>query len=287
MSGDFVYRPKPKLNVETKASSYDLLNGILVACIILFGFLFTILLMIWLTTVFDFSRRAAGPIPIANEPGDSKPEGVADDILEPGVEEFPEVETPQLASALEAVTDAVSSVKASLSKRSGDAAQMGRGGGFGSREGGPGTGGDGVPEYKRWIINYEAGDIGTYRKMLAFFNIDVGIVHKVKNDIWRVRVADGQSIKSDKATEKGLYFTHKKLKMQRWDQEIARQAGVDISNTIPCQFYPEETRQKIRIAEAEALKGTGRNLVDVRNTMFKVEPEGSGYKYQVIDILYR
>ncbi len=55
--------------------------------------------------------------------------------------------------------------------------QMGKGGGFGSREGGPGTGGDGIPEYKRWIINYESENIDTYAKQLSFFNIDVGVIH--------------------------------------------------------------------------------------------------------------
>lgn len=290
MSNEFTFRPKPKLNVETKTSKFDSFNSWLISCILLFGFLFTVLFLIWFTSVFDFSRRAAGPIPIANEPGDTKPEGEADDMLEPGVEEFPEVETPQLANALESVTDAVSSIKASSEKRSGDAAQMGRGGGFGSREGGKGTGGDGVPEYKRWIINYEAEDFATYAKMLNHFNIDIGVIHQAKNDIWRISnvAKGGQAKKSSREAEnKSLYFVHKKIKMQRWDQEMARKAGVDISNTIQCQFYPEETRQKIRIAEANALKGTGKTLTDVRNTMFKVEKGGDGYVFNVIDILYR
>lgn len=290
MSTEFTFRPKPKLNVETKASSFDQLNSALVACIMLFGFLFTVLFLIWLTTVFDFSRRAAGPIPIANEPGDSKPEGVADDVLEPGVEEFPEVEVPQLANALEAVTDAVSSVKASLEKRSGDAAVMGAGRGYGSREGGPGSGGDGIPEYKRWIINYESEDISTYADMLSHFDIDIGVVHQTKDDIWRVKdvAKGGKVVHTNREGEgKSLYFMHKKMKMQRWDQELCRRAGVDLGNTIQCQFYPEPTRQLIRVAEAEALQGTGKTLNQVKNTIFKVEPGGDKYKFTVIDIIYR
>ncbi len=256
----------------------------------LFGFLFSVLFLIWLTTVFDFSRRAAGPVVLANEPGDTKPKGVADDVLEPGVEEFPEVEVPQLANALEAVTDAVSSVRASLEKRSGDAAQMGRGSGYGSREGGTGTGGDGIPEHKRWIINYEAEDITSYAQQLSYFNIDIGVIHQTRNDIWRVNDAGGAAnvIQTDREKEKlTLRFAHKKQRMQRWDEELARRNGVNLSNTITNQFYPEATRQIIRQAEATALQAAGRELRQVRNTIFKVEPGGNGYVFTVVDILYR
>ena len=290
MSTEFTSRPKLNLTVETKTSRYDRLNAVLIACIFLFGFLFAVLFLIWFTSVFDFSRRVAGPLVVANDPGDSKPEGVADDVLEPGVEEFPETEIPQLANALEAVTDAVSSVRASLEKRSGDAAIMGAGRGYGSREGGPGTGGDGIPEYKRWIINYEADDIGVYAKQLSFFGIDIGVIHQTKNDIWRVQDvgSGGSKLKTSREREnKTLRFTHEKMKMKRWDQELCKRAGVDLSNTVQAQFYPEQTRAIIRGVEAAALEGTGRTLNQVKNTILKVVPGGNGYQFVVVDILYR
>ncbi|MFT5301711.1 MAG: hypothetical protein ACI814_002517 [Mariniblastus sp.] len=278
------------LNVQTKASRYDNLNAWLLSSIMLFGFLFSVLFLIWFTSVFDFSRRAAGPILVVSDPGDSKPEGVADDVLEPGVEEFPEVEVPQLANALEAVTDAVSSVRASLEKRSGDALEMGAGRGYGSREGGEGGGGDGIPEYKRWIIHYEADDMRSYAKQLSFFDIDIGVMHQTRPDIWRVHdVGNSPSvIKTDRDREaKTLRFSHSKMKMKRWDQELCKRAGVDLSNTLQAQFYPEATRAKIRIVENAGLEGTGKLLNEVKNTILKVVPEGGGYKFVVLDILYR
>jgi len=290
LSTDFVSPPKPKLTVQTKTSRYDSLNAWLIALILLVGFLFAVLFLIWFTSVFDFSRRVAGPVAVANDPGDSKPEGVADDELEPGVEEFPEVEVPQLANALEAVTDAVSSVRASLEKRSGDAAVMGAGRGYGSREGGPGSGGDGIPEYKRWIINYEADDINEYARQLSFFNIDIAVIHQVKPDIWRINDAGsgGRVIKTNRETEnKTLQFTHEKVSMRRWDAELCKRAGVDLSNTVQAQFYPESTRAIIRLVEAAALEGTGRELRDVKNTILKVVPGGDGYEFTVENILYR
>ena len=290
MSSEFTTLPKLKLNVETKASRYDRLNAVLIACIILFGFLFAVLFLIWLTSIVDFSRRVAGPVVIADEAGDSKPEGVADDILEPGVEEFPETEVPQLANALEAVTDAVSSVRGALEKRSGDAALMGKGRGYGSREGGPGKGGDGIPEYKRWIINYEADDINTYARQLSFFNIDLGVIHQTRNDVWRVHdVGGGASvIKTNRERENDtLRFHHEKIRMRRWDSELCKRSGVDLSNTVQAQFYPEETRAIIRRVEQAALEGTGRTLNQVKNTILKVVPGGDGYEFIVVEILYR
>lgn len=266
----------------------------LLAAIMLFGFLFSVLFLIWLTSIVDFSRRTTGPLVEAvDEPGDEKPKGEEDDVLEPGVEEFPEVETPQLANALEAVTDAVSSVRASLEKRSGSAAQMGRGRGVGSRDGGPGSGGDGVPEYKRWIISYESPDIQTYAEQLSFLKVDIGVVGQTKPEIIRVRdpASAKTLIRSDRKAEnaaKSLYFMHKKERLKRWDRELCQQAGETVDeDELTVQFYPEETRQKIRLAEAEALQGTGKRVQDVKNTFFKVEPDGSGYKFTVTDILYR
>jgi hypothetical protein len=293
MSSDStITKPTPDLRVETKVSSYDLVNGMLLASIIIVGFLVSVLFLIWLTTAFDFSKRRAPVAMEVSQPGDEKPKGVADDVLEPGVEEFPELETPQLANALESVTDAVSSVRAALEKRSGDAAQMGKGSGFGSREGGPGTGGDGIPEYKRWIINYESDNIDAYAQQLSFFNIDVGVIPNTSgdNDIWRIHDVGGAAsvIKTNRDAEnKTLRFSHKKMRMQRWDQILARRQGVEQEDAIIVQFYPEETRQIIRQVELDALQGTGKEVSDIRNTIFKVEREGDGFVFKVVDILYR
>jgi hypothetical protein len=290
MSTDSVRR-KPALNVQTKSSAYDQINAFLISGLVLFGFLFSVLFLIWLTTIVDFSRRTEGPIVTAvDEPGNEKPKGEADDMEDPGVEEFPEVDTPQLANALEAVTNAVSSVQGALEKRSGTAAQMGKGAGFGSRDGGPGSGGDGIPEYKRWIINFSSADVDTYADQLSHFKIDIGVVNNVKSNITRLADPGGSKrvIQSNREAEKkNLYFIHKKQRFRVWDQGIAKQAGISTSEAITVQFYPEATRQLLRIAEAQALKTAGKTLVEVKNTFFKVVADGNGYKFEVERMLYR
>ncbi len=292
MSSEFSNKPQPPiLNVETEVSRFDSINAMLIASVGIFGLLAAILFMIWLTTAFDFSIQKIPLVLIpVGESGDGKPLGELDDFLEPGVEEFPDVDEPQLAMALEAVTDSVSSVNGVLAERSGSSSQMGKGRGFGSREGGPGNGGGGVPEHKRWIIQYESDSIDTYAKQLSHFNIDIGVVDNLPNKIVRIHDPGGSVtvIQSTRESEaKTLRFIHKKPSLQRWDKTLATRQNVSLEDATTCQFYPELTRQKIRLVEALALQAAGKTLIEVRNTTLKVEPEGDGFVFKVVDILYR
>ena len=289
MSTETSLRQKPKFNVETKSSSYDRLNAFLVAGLVMLGFLFAVLFLIWVTSVVDFSQRTEGPIIVVpGEEGDEKPKGEADDAEDPGVEEFPEVDTPQLANALEAVADSISSVQGALEKRSGSATQMGKGSGFGSREGG-GGGGGGIPEYKRWIINFSAASPEVYAKQLSFFEIDIGVVAETKSSIQRLVDPNGAKrvVKSNRKTEaNSVFFVHKKQRFLAWDKLLAGEAGIDTDKSLTVQFYPEKTRQLIRIAEANKLNEAGKTLKDVKNTIIKVVPDGSNYKFEITEFIY-
>ena len=290
MNTESSLQQKPKFNVETKSSTYDRVNAILVASLVMFGFLFTALFLIWVTSVVDFSQRTVGPaVKVGEEIGEDKPKGEADDAEDPGVEEYPEVDTPQLANALEAVSNSVSSVQGALEKRSGSAQQMGKGSGFGSRDGG-GGGGDGIPEYKRWIINFSAADPETYAQQLSFFSIDIGVVSETRQSIKRLvdPARAKRVINSNRKTEaKNLYFVHKKQRFLAWDRLLAKGSGIDTKASLTVQFYPEKTRQIIRNVEAAKLSEVGKELVDVKNTILKVVPDGSNYKFEVTGLIYR
>lgn len=276
---------------DTTVSSYDRLSAILIACITIIGFMTTILFLIWLTTNVDYSAPTQlADITEIGDTGDEKPEGFEDDAFEPGVEEFPEVEIPQLAQAIEAVTDAVSSVRANSEKVSGDAAQMGKGKGFGAREGGPGGGGgEGLPEFKRWKINYEAADIETYKKQLSFFGIDIGVVRRDNDDVFRISDPAGKAevIKSTRANEKNLFFAHIKRRMMRWDETIAASVGVDSQDANLIQFYPDKARARIRAQEAQFLAKDQRKLADIRQTIIKLATLSEGFDFVVEDVVYR
>ena len=279
-----------EVQIETTVSAYDIVNAFLVSSIIVIGILVTILFMIWLTMIMSNRNPPQRQILIETSFGDEKPEGFEDDIFEPGVEEFPEVEVPQLADAIEALTDAVSSVEAAIEARDGDAAEMGKGKGFGSREGGPGSGNfRGVPEHKRWKIEYDTPDQQTYATQLSFFDIDIGVISKRSNDITRLADPGGsaQVIQTQRGTEgKSLYFVHEKMQLRRWDEFMAKQNGIafDRNDQFTVQFYPEPTRGLLRQVEAQYLQEKGIQLIDVLKTKFKVVPEGSGFRFRIVSV---
>ena len=284
---------RPVYNVETGVSSFDKLSGALIASIALFGFLAAILFLIWLTTAFNFGRDAEPIVPFLDSYGDEKPEGYEDDVLEPGVEEFPEVEEPVLKDALESVTDALSSVSASLEAIDGDSPVVGSGSGAGSIDGGEGSGdADVVPEHRRWKIEYAADNIEVYADQLSFFRIDIGVVSIDSNEIIRIVDPGGESrtVVSDRAREnkaRSLFFGHTKKKLKRWDQRLVSQAGVELVGKDFGQFYPNDTRGLLRSVEAEYLKSQNKTVPDVGKTFFKIVPSGNGFSFAVSSMQFR
>jgi len=288
--------PKPSarfrfVKADTKVSRYDLVSALLVSSLIIVGFFATILGLIWITSTFNYDTQT-GFVPVENigADGDEKPEGFEDDAFDPGVEEFPEVETPQLAQALEAVSDAVSTVKANLADRSGNAAVSGAGAGYGSREGGPGGGGEGVPEYRRWKINYKAEDIDTYKKQLSFWKIDIGVLKRNNDEVYRVNDPAGpvKVIPTNRTNEgTSLYFAHTKQRMMRWDQAIAAAAGVNTEDSNLIQFYSPEARRRIQEQEAKLLAIDERTVNDIRSTIIRLVATPEGFDFVVDQINYR
>lgn len=277
--------------VETTASAFDMVNAFLIASIAVVGTLVTVLFLIWLTMLLANRTTETLFIPDTSF-GNEKPEGFADDVYEPGVEEFPEVDVPQLADAIEATSEAVSTVRANLEARDGDAQEMGKGKGFGSREGGPGTGNSKiVPEHKRWKVEYDTPDINKYASQLAFFNIDIGVVSNTSNDVIRLtQPGPGASIvQTDRAAEKSsLYFVHEKVQLRRWDEALfKRKQSIDMAEKFSVQFYPESLRQILRSVEGGYLQSQGKDLADVRRTRFKVIEGGNGFAFEVAEVDYQ
>jgi hypothetical protein len=280
--------------VEIRVSSYDLLNSFLVSSITLIGTLVLFLFFVWLSMIIDFSDRASVAVEMLDEGlmGNEKPIGFADDIFEPGVEMFPEVETPQLKDALEAVTEAVSSVRADLALRDGDAAEMGKGQGFGSRDGGPGGGGDIIPEHLRWKMEYNSPDVSDYGRQLSFFGIDLGVISQNTNEIIRIKDVGGSPSvhSSDRATEKkAFYFAHEKPRFRRWDETLAKRNNIPLENKLIVQFYPEATRRILRTVEQAYLEKNAPNmkLRNVRKTFFVLEPSAAGFEFRITNMTFR
>ena len=99
---------------KLRISRFDIVTSFFMALILFIGTFVTILFIIWLTSRWSFPPRPIEPI-IENPAGRGEnPEGFERDFEPPGAEEVEELMEPTLQDTIEAVTDAVSSVAASL-----------------------------------------------------------------------------------------------------------------------------------------------------------------------------
>ena len=262
-----------RLGMQVNAS--DRVHSLLTATNLMAAVIVVALFLIWL-----FGTLPASPL--------SRPDkGTLTAVLseteaefaEPGIEEFPELASTQLAADISAVTEAVSTVSAS--------GRVGKTNGRGSRK--PGTPPPPTPEHKRWIINYDAIDIDQYADQLSQFGIDIGVIHTTTNRIWRIHDAGRAPsvIESDRKREnKTLRFTHKDAVMQQWDKTFVRRENVDLKNTIVCQFYPETARVQLRQAETLSVLKAEKTIEDIKQTAFKIVASGDRFAFEVTEIQY-
>lgn len=280
-----------RLGVETTVSRYEQVSSFLVAAVILFGFAVLILFLIWLTQVIKFGPREIKMETIEELLGNNNnPEGLEQDFEEPGVEELPDVQEPQLADALEAMTDAVSTQRAAIEAIDGNVEEMGSGRGVGdNRDPGPGSGNTKmVPEWERWEIRYSTSSPAEYGKQLDFFNIELGALSKDTPDIGYASSL-GQSKPATRRgrrnEEKRVYFSYGDSILRKWDSQFLAAAGVATRGRLLVQFYPQATRSQLLSIEKDYLGN--RSLQDVLKTIFGVRSTGSGFEYYVMDMKLR
>ena len=275
---------KPNMVVDTKVSSYEQTSAWLTALVTIIGLLVLLGFLIWLLSIFNLNRTEAVAITeFPGKPGEEAPEGEAEDFEEPGVEEFPEVEVPQLADALEAVTDAVSTIQGRLERVDGSAALMGKGSGLGHRDGG-GEGGTGGAPWDRWVVEYTSSDIRTYAKQLTYFQVEVGVVSRrtPRIDVVSNLATAPISRTTTRREEKRVYFSHANAKLRRWDEKLAKRARInDFSGRFIVQLYPRKVTNVLARLESEFASANGKNLKNVTTTTFKVREAGGGYEYYV------
>ncbi len=286
------FKNRVVMAAPVKVSGYDKVSAFLTSTITIIGTLVIMMFLMWLTLVIKWAPSTVDATVTEMIGDDLPPLGVADDWQPPGVEEFPEVETPQLADALEATTDAVSSVRAQLEMVDGTAMEMGRGTGLGDiRGGGNGRGGRApISEADRWKIDIAASTQAEYMTILQHFGITLGVVHKLSNlieyvsDLTSATPSYREGLRKD---EKRLFFINRQNRLRIWDQNKAKSAGCTVDQSVICgHFYPPELRARLLALEKAVYEPAGRSLLDVKETFFEIRSSGGGYDYVVKNIVY-
>lgn len=275
-------------------STYDQVAGILLALLLLIGGAVGVMFLLWLISSIVFAP-AARPIKLVeNITGRGEhAEGFARDLEAPGEEEMPELQEPQLQTSLEAVTDAVSSVAASMDVFDSQSPLTSKGNaGLGdSRPPGPlGEGENIIPRWERWEIRFSSNNLNAYAQQLDFFKIELGAIGGKKEVDYAMNLTQGRpNTKSGPSkNEKRLYMTWKSGALKQFDQQLLARAGVNTSNRMLVQFYPEQTENMLATIEMENAKKVGHpNLKEFLRTVFGVRAAGRNFEFYVIDQHFR
>ena len=240
------------------------------------GFFAILLFLLWLTPRLVFKSKPPKTTVIQELKGRSDhAKGSARDLEEPGVEELPDVQEPQLADTLQAMTDAISTQKASFEAFEGNADAVGKGKGQGdSRQSGPGGEGnlDVVPPWERWEIRFTAASADDYAKQLDDFSVELGAIPRNRPNIDYVRNVSKSPI---------LYFIHPPNDpLLQFSIELLGKVNVSTEGKFVAQFYSDEAFNQLLALEKSNLGG--RSLADVRKTVFGVRTAGGSNEFFLI-----
>lgn len=288
-------RPQGVTGLRTQ--KVDLVASFLLAALYVIGLLVLLLFVVWLTRTFTWS---AGDIKIDQEQvagrGDHA-EGFERDIEPPGAEEIELLSEPTLAESLEAVTDAVTSVAASLVSIEADAMASAHGDGQGdSRPPGPlGEGDDVVPRYERWELKFQAQGLQPYATQLDYYKIELGAIG---GGIATVDYAfslsaspESRSASSEEENKRNrLYFMWRQDgPLKEFDRQLLTRAGVATQGRQLLKFIPKELEERLAQAEMQYAVSQGRESVkEISKTIFESRPDpAGGYEFVVIEQRYR
>lgn len=281
-------REREKLRI----SKFDIVTSLFVALILFIGAFVTMLFIVWLLG----GKPAVKPLkPLIENPagrGDNA-EGFERDFEPPGAEEVEDLMEPTLQDTIEAVTDAVSSVAATLDSMNTNATATTSGTGKGdSRPPGPeGEGEDIIPRFERWELRFSSKNLRSYAGQLEFYKIELGAIGgQIQGvDIVNNLVARPKSRRTSSKDEKRLYFMWRSPSpLMQYDRQLLQQAGVQLAGREMLKFIPPELENLLANIELDYAKSKGHpSVVEIAKTVFESKAQGDGYAFEVIEQRYR
>ena len=276
-----------------RTQKVDVVASLLMSSFMITGPTVFVLFLIWFTSTYKWEDGGiiVDPEPAAAGRGDHA-EGFARDIEPPGAEEADFLTEPTLAESLEAVTDAVTSVAATMDNVDTDTNATAVGSGRGdSRPPGPlGEGEDIVSRFERWELKFMAKDVKSYASQLDFYKIELGCIGKSKLVDYAFGFSGSPQKRAGKGSdEKRLYFMWRQEgPLVAFDRQLLGQAGVQTQGRQMLKFIPKELEDKIYQTEMKYAISKGHSKVrDIAKTVFESQPVSSGYDFVVIEQRYR
>jgi hypothetical protein len=275
---------------------YEQVASLLIALLLLIGFVVVCLLANWLSLKI-FVPQQAIPV-IMDNIGGGREDGVLGESLQidsPDPQQIAretDLQEPQIEQMMANVLDAVSMVQADLTDP--QISEQLESGGKGSSQGtgtqiglGAGDGpGSGFPRAQRWMIQFqEGGSLQSYGAQLQHFGIELGAIGSTNQIEYAFHLNQSKPDRrvGPGSQEKRLYFSWKEGTLKEADQQLMQQAGIDTRGKILVQFYPAETENQLAFLEE---RFAGRKGAEIRRTRFGVRAASGGYAFYVIDQTY-
>lgn len=277
-----------------RISRFDVVTSFFMALIWFMGVFVLMLFIIWLLSG-DPAPKALKP-KIENPAGRGEnPEGFERDFEPPGAEEVEELTEPTLADTIEAVTDAVSTVAASLTTADTQAVATTSGTGQGdSRPPGPeGEGDDIIPMWERWELNFSASNARAYGQQLDYYKIELGAFGGGLQGLdYASNLSTGPRKRhTDTPSEdKRIYFSWKtQTPFISYERRFLQQAGVQLpAGRNVVRLIDDNLQATLQNLEAEYAKTKNRVAPnDIAKTVFESKASGNGYAFEVISQRYR
>lgn len=293
-----VASPQPQIDSgrdRFATSRFDVVTSLFLALIGFIGIFVAMLVILWLT-----SRWTWGPppleMPIENPAGrGDNAEGFERDFEPPGEEEVEDLLEPTLADTVEAITEAVSTVAASLTTADTNqaATSQGAGGAGDSRPPGPeGEGDDIVPRFLRWELRFNAKGIDDYAQQLDHYKIELGALGGGSKVVDGVKNLSGGGTRREVAGEdkNRLYFMfNRPTPLSKYDAKLLSKAGVKTGgDRVTLKFIEKELEAQLATIELAYAKDRGHDTVkEIAKTIFESSAEDDGYEFIVISQRYR
>ncbi|TWT73214.1 hypothetical protein [Allorhodopirellula solitaria] len=277
-----------------RTSKFDSVSSFFMAVMLFLGVFVFMLFVVWLTMRMPVRVKPIAPIIEEAAGRADNAEGFERDFEPPGAEEVEELTEPTLQDTIEAVTDAVSSVAASLDTMNTNASASTSGSGKGdSRPPGPeGEGEDIVPRFERWQLNFSAKNIKAYSQQLDFYKIELG---SIGGGTQGVDYATNLSTRpqsrhsDDSESEKRLYFMWTTASpLKSYDIQLLGQAGIQTGGRQILKFIPPDLENLLAHTELEYARSKGhQSVTEIAKTVFQSKPAGSGFAFEVTEQRYR
>lgn len=283
---------KPREVENLDVSAQDRASSMIVALLVILGFVVLIMFAIWLSSRISFQvpLKVTMVEDLGGGGGGNNMPGAEQQLEEVSPEEVKDLQEVSVEQTLQQITDAVSTQAVNLDAVEGGAAGLGTGEGTGTGDGrGPGPGGKGTAtQLPDWEVRFNGTTLELYAAQLDFFGIELGAIGGGKKMVdYASKLAQPNPVTRSAPgdAEKRRYLLWRKGPLAAADKTLLQKAKIDTTGRIILQFLPEPVELQMRTLEAEYAKG--KKLSQIRRTAFGVKSTGAKFEFFVAEQDYR